>query len=117
MEDKLISILETFGYPVFLQGSLNREKEFPDSFFTFWNDSSDGNFADNDEFITKYEYSVNFYSTDSELVYIIMRDAVKLLRENDFILSGDGRSVPSGVETHDGRGIDVRYIKTLEKEN
>ena len=115
MEDKLISILETFGYPVSLQGSLSAEKEFPDSFFTFWNDSSDGNFADNDEFITKYEYSVNFYSTDAELVYSVMREAAKLLRENDFILSGDGRSVPSGVETHDGRGIDVRYIKTNER--
>ena len=41
MEDKLIEILEAFGVPVFLQGSLADDEPYPDSFFTFWNDDSE----------------------------------------------------------------------------
>lgn len=36
MEDKLIELLESFGYPVFLQGSLGSGDDYPSSFFTFW---------------------------------------------------------------------------------
>ena len=110
MEDKLIEILESVGYPVYLQGTL-AESDYPDSFFTYWEDNSNGNFYSNKEISTIYEYSVNFYSTDQQKVYTAVKEAMKKLRQNKFALSGDGYSVPSGVDSHDGRGFDVMIIK------
>lgn len=42
MEDLLIEILSSFNEPVRLQGSLLSDEPYPDSFFTFWNDESNG---------------------------------------------------------------------------
>lgn len=112
MEDKLIELLETFGYPVILQGSLLPDEPYPDSFFTFWNNFSEGeNYYDNDEKSTVYSYDVNFYSTNPELIYTKLREVKRLLKENRFIVSGDGHSVVSDEPTHDGRGLDVLYLK------
>ena len=36
MEDLLISTLETFGFPVMLQGALLPNEPYPADFFTFW---------------------------------------------------------------------------------
>ena len=40
LEDLLIEILESFGYPVMLQGSMLPDDKYPNHFFTFWNNSS-----------------------------------------------------------------------------
>lgn len=117
MEDKLIELLETFGYPVILQGSLLPDETYPDSFFTFWNNNSEGEtFYDNDEKSIVYSYDVNFYSTNPELVYSKLREAKNLLKDNGFIVSGDGHSVVSDEPTHDGRGIDVMYLNYYKQE-
>ena len=117
MEDKLIELLETFGYPVILQGSLLPDEPYPDSFFTFWNNFSEGeNYYDNDEKSAVYSYDVNFYSTNPELIYTKLREVKRLLKENRFIVSGDGHSVVSDEPTHDGRGIDVLYLKYYSQE-
>ena len=42
MEDLLISTLENLGFPIIRQGSLAEDDEYPQSFFTFWNNSADG---------------------------------------------------------------------------
>lgn len=110
MEDLLIETLETFGYPVMLQGSMLAEDKYPDHFFTFWNNSSeDSSYYDNEEHSTIYNYSVNFYSIDSALVYTKLREAKTVLKKRGFIVSGDGHSVMSDEPTHDGRGINVLY--------
>lgn len=112
MEDLLIEILKSFGYPVRLQGSLLPDEPYPEHFFTFWNRSSDGeHYYDNDEHSTAYEYDVNFYSIDPEKVYSVIRAVKKALKTANFIVSGDGYSVPSDEATHDGRGINVLYLR------
>lgn len=117
MEDKLIELLESFGYPVRLQGSLLPDEPYPDNFFTFWNNFSDGEtFYDNDEKSIVYSYDVNFYSISPELVYTVLRQAKKILKDNGFIVSGDGHSVVSDEPTHDGRGIDVMYLNYYKQE-
>lgn len=110
MEDLLISTLETLGYPVKRQGSMLPDEPYPDHFFTFWNDSADGDsFYDNAEGAILWSYSVNFYSADPALVYSKLLEAKRLLKAQDFIVTGAGYDVPSDEDTHTGRGISVYY--------
>ena len=49
MEDALITILESFKYPVYRQGSMSNDAEYPETFITFWNNTSDNHaYYDND---------------------------------------------------------------------
>ena len=112
MEDLLITILETFGFPVRLQGSLLPDEPYPDNFFTFWNvGSGDNSHYDDEPASILYEYTVNFYSIDPANVYETLRAAIVALRTAGFIVSGDGHSVASDEPTHDGRGVDVKLLK------
>lgn len=110
MEDLLIETLEKLGYPVRLQGSLAADEAYPASFFTYWNDASDGSgFYSNDETAIVWEYSVNFYSAYPRLVNSKLLEAKELLKKEGFIISGAGYSVMSDEPTHTGRGMDVTY--------
>lgn len=110
MEDLLISTLEALGFPVRLQGSLLPDESYPDSFFTFWNDSADGtSFYSNTEGAILWEYSLNFYSTDPLLTNSVLLQAKELLKEVGFTVSGAGYDIPSDEPTHTGRGISLLY--------
>lgn len=112
MEDLLIETLGKLGFPVILQGSLTEGESYPENFFTFWNDNSESSlFYDNVENAMVYDYSVNFYSTDPEWVYTKLREAVQLLKSAGFLVFGDGYSIKSDEPTHDGRGIEVKFVK------
>ena len=112
MEDKLIEILETFGYPVVRQGSLGPDEEYPDSFFTFWNnDSPDHAHYDNAEYGTEWDFDVNFYSIDPEKTYQVLANARIKLKQNKWIIPGKGYDVASDEVTHTGRGMRVFYLE------
>ena len=111
MKDLLISLLETFGYPVFLQGSLSEDEAYPESFFTFWNnDSYDNNHYNNNPVSYTWNFDVNFYSTDPALVNSKLLEAKTLLKQNGFIVSGKGYDVASDEPTHTGRGFTALII-------
>lgn len=113
MEENLIQLLKTaFGYPVRLQGSLAPNEAYPESFFTFWNASTDdGNHYDNDPASFVWDFDVNFYSTDPALVSSTI-DAVRtLLRSHGWIVPGRGYGVGSDEPTHTGRGINALYFE------
>lgn len=112
MKDELISLLETFGYPVRLQGSFAEDEQYPESFFTFWNnDTSDGSHYDNDAVTYIWDFDVNFYSIDPALVNTVLLDARRLMKTNGWIVSGKGHDLASDEPTHTGRGINVTYIE------
>lgn len=48
IDDTLISLLETFKFPVYRQGSLAKNEAYPDTFFTFWENPETTNDYDND---------------------------------------------------------------------
>ena len=112
MKDALISLLESFGYPVRLQGSLAEDEAYPESFFTFWNnDTSDGSHYDNDAISYIWDFDVNFYSSNPALVNTVLLEARTLLKNNGWIISGKGYDVASDEPTHTGRQINAIYIE------
>lgn len=114
MEDLLIETLERFGYPVIRQGSLSETDPYPDQFFTFWNNDSDGEFYNNTESFVIWDYDLNFYSIDPAKTYSVIEETVKLLRGVGFIIGGRGYDVPSDEITHTGRGINLLYREAIE---
>lgn len=114
MEDLLFSILDEFGYEYFEQGSLSATDDYPDHFFTHWNnDSSDGSHHDNRATSIIYDWDLNFYSCDPAMAYSVLREAITKLKQAGFIISGDGHSVASDEPTHTGRGVNILYRKQL----
>lgn len=112
MEDELIEVLITFGFSVRRQGSLAENEDYPESFFTFWNNNStDHAHYDNTEHGTEWDFDVNFYSTDPFQTYRVLADARQRLKERGFIISGKGYDVASDEVTHIGRGMNVLYLQ------
>lgn len=110
MEDKLIELLQSICSEVYQQGSVTGD--YPDDFFTFWERPSyDGKHYDNDAISCVYEYDINFYSIDNAKTYEYIKKAKKLLKQNGFIVSGNGYPVPSGADTHTGRQIQATYLE------
>ena len=113
MEDNLIKILSTFGYPVIRQGSLSDSEAYPEKFFTFWNnDSSDHAHYDNIEYGTVWDFDVNFYSIDPASTYSVLSQARHDLKAAGWIITGQGHDVASDEPTHTGRGMNAIYLQT-----
>lgn len=116
MEDLLISLIESLGYPIFQTGSLGTDEPYPDSFFTYWNNSADGNeFYDNKENSIIWSFDLNFYSNDPSIIMEKLMKAKELLKQNGFIIYGKGHAVKSDEVTHTGRGIDIKKIERIDR--
>ncbi len=113
MRDRIISLLSSLGYPVYLQGSL-AGADWPASFFTFWAASEDGPHYDNAPVSTVWTVDINFYSTEPLLVDTLLLAAKQQLRAADFIIGGKGKDLSSGQDTYTGRGITAQYIEQEE---
>lgn len=117
MKELLIELLQSFGYPVFLQGSLSAQEPYPQSFFTFWNNNSfDTRHYDNVPIGFTWNFDVNFYSTDPELVNTMLLQAKALLKQHGFIISGQAYDLYSDEPTHTGRGMNAIIVERQVKE-
>lgn len=122
MREQFIALLETFGLPIFLQGSLNEGQAYPDNFFTFWNDrTEDGAHYDNDAISFVWSFSVNYYTLNENADKIddILGEVRQLFKGNGWIIGGVGYDVATDEPTHIGRAIDVLYVQknTLKTKN
>jgi len=112
MKDLFIETIEGLDLPIFLQGSMTDEAVCLASYFTFWNNSTDGGlYYDNADTVTHWDFSLNFYSIDPALVNVKLLEARALLRKQGFIINGKGYDVASDEATHTGRGINVLKIE------
>ena len=113
MKQKLITALQAFGYPVFLQGTMNPDATFPDTFITFWTDyTADGLHFDNAVRSVEWSFSVILYSNDPVIVNTKPDEIRTTLKAEGFIPQGKGQDVASGEATHTGWAMD--YIITEE---
>lgn len=120
MDELLVETLESLGYEVFLQGSMAENAQYPDHFFTYWNDAADGTgFYSNQEGAVLWQYSVNFYSKNPLAVSKMFKSlkgkltAKNVLKAAGFIVTGAGYNVMSDEPTHTGRGITVKYYEKM----
>ena len=110
MEDHLISILNSFSYPVRRQGSFASGEEYPNHFFTFWNNDTTSSKHYNNQLKTlNHYYSVNFYSIDPEKMYQVINELITRLKENGWMVESYGYDVASDEPTHTGRGVGIVY--------
>lgn len=115
MEDTLIQLLSTFGFPVMRQGSLPANQAYPDTFFTFWNSTEDGqSFYDNDTASVVYDFDVNVYSTSPDVAYSTLAEARALLKSNGWIIATRAYDAASDEITHVGRGMVVQFLEYPE---
>ena len=111
VKDLLIHILETaYTFPVLQQGSMTDHDSYPDSFFTFWNnDVPSACHYDNEPSKYIWDFDLNFYSSNPELVNTKLEEAINELKKYGFIPNGKGHDVISDESTFTGRGINVIY--------
>ena len=112
MIDSLITILESFNYPVMRQGSLPPSAKYPDTFITYWNNDESGqSYYDNKTASVVFDYSINVYSTSLNTCYSLL-DSIRLsLLQNGWIITDRGFDVASDEITHAGRGLETQYLK------
>ena len=112
IDDKLISLLETFKYPVYRQGSMAADAAYPDTFFTFWEQPEQTTDYDNETKFVIYDFLVYVYSNDPDILANTLKSARTLLKQNNFIILTRGSDAMSDEHTHTGKMFEVAYINT-----
>ena len=117
IKNDLVILLESLGYPAFLQGSLNPDDQYPESFFTFWNFSTpESAFYDDAANRAVWGFWIYFYSVDPLLVEQMPENARKLLKQNDWILAGKANDISVDRPTHTGAFFTVYKFENYESE-
>ena len=118
VKENLISILETYCPDnVFLQGTLNPDDAYPDTFITFFITDSEFNaFYDDDANRVDWSVAVMIYSTDPDQIDTIAKGVIKDCKAAGFIPQGAGNDLPSDVDTHTGWALDFLYPQQITNE-
>lgn len=112
MDELLINLLETLGYDVIKQGTLDSEDTPPNAFFTFWNwQAPRDSYYDNKYHEAIYYYQIQFYSNDILIIDSVVEQAVELLEENGFELEEEPTDDYSDIPTYTGKTFEVHISK------
>lgn len=107
MKKRLIEILSQFGFSVRLEGSLS-DNEYPETFITFWNFTSNNDSYSNEDLYTTWGYNVRLYSKNPSLVEEVKINILKELKKAGFTPNGKGNDFVYSSETHHvGWSVDV----------
>lgn len=109
---KIFEDLQELNLPVYLEGEA--PEELPDDYYTFSEDySSDNLNADNETKEILYEFTLKFYSKDSNRIYDGILNAIALLKKKGYIVGGVGYSAPQ-YKDWKCREVDVEKIEYLD---
>ena len=109
---KIFEDLQELNLPVYLEGEA--PEELPDEYYTFSEDyTSDNLNADNETKEILYEFTLKFYSKDSNRIYDGILDAIALLKKKGYIVGGVGYSAPQ-YKDWKCREVDVEKIEYLD---
>lgn len=111
VKNELINLLEDFcPNNVYLQGTLNPNVAYPNTFITFFiNDSEFDAFYDNSANKVDFYGSVMIYSNDADTIANMLPYIIVGMKAFGFIPQGMGNDIPSDVDTHTGWAIDFIY--------
>lgn len=102
--------LEETGLNTYQQGSV--PSDMPDSYITIWNDYSIDNLnSDNATNLIEYQFTIIYYTKEWNTIYSIFEKIVSLLKSKNYIASGMGFDIDSGVDEYMARCIEVRKIE------
>lgn len=114
MKELLISVLEGFGYPVALQGTMNPDEDYPETFITFFCDSTEeASHFDDEACSVDWFFSVIFYSNNPTLVNTKPNEIREALASEGFIPQGRGNDIISDEKTHTGWAMDFVITENL----
>ena len=118
MKDTLWKLLEALNYPVYEQGSFTDTKDYPQHFFTIWNDDTPGEGSyDNKEFSYRWEFTIYFYSVSPLKTVEVLNEIKKILQEKGWIVPGKGKDAYSDSVDHSGRMIEAYYLEINKEED
>lgn len=115
MKQTLIDILETFcPGNVYLQGTMNSDESYPETFITFWtNYTADNGHLDDEVVSYDWDFTIIVYSSDPRIVNTMPFEIMAALKQAGFIPQGKGNDVPSDEPSHTGWATDYIYTETL----
>lgn len=116
MENKLVSILGglklTNEFDVILQGTLDPEEVYPEHFFTYWNwETPRESFYDNSYSKVNWAFQIVAYSTDRTFLSVMVKEALKELERNGFIIEDNGEDISTSDKHHTAKLFEVRFLE------
>ena len=116
MKSLLIETLNKLDYPVYLQGTINANEAYPESFITFLTVySQDAANYDDDTRAVQWRFQVAFYSAAPKLIESVPQDIRAALKAAGFIPLGRGRDIPSDVPSHTGWVQDYYALEMIKE--
>ena len=98
--------------PVYIEGEA--PEILPEEYFTISeDDTSTAVTADNKARSYLYEFTLKFYTRDTERLYSVMLEAIEQLRGKNYDISGVGYHSPTYKDWY-ARAVDVEKIENLE---
>lgn len=108
--------LETeYGISYSRQGSYEIDEELPESFFTFWNKSSEfENYYNNRPSSCNWDWNVFFYTKNPAEIYEGLNKFIKKAEEKGFIVEDAGKDIQTDEPNYFGRYTTVTFIEILK---
>ena len=116
MKSLLIETLNKLDYPVYLQGTINANEAYPESFITFMTVySQDAANYDDDTRAVQWRFQVAFYSAAPKLIESVPHEIQNALKAAGFIPLGRGRDILSDVPSHTGWVQDYYALEMIKE--